>query len=56
MHFKFFFDLDMKYVKSSISQTDIQSMFGDIVVDVVHPVTVRTFEENDWYMNDCQTI
>ena len=46
----------MNYVKSTISQTDIKKVLGDIQVDVVYPITARQFEEKDWYMNDCQKI
>ena len=41
LNFKFYYDLEMNYVKSTITQTDIQSVIGDIKVDVVTPVTER---------------
>lgn len=49
MKFYFYFDQDLKYVKSSFYQSTI----GDLFVDVVDPLNIRSFDEKDWYMSDC---
>lgn len=47
--FYFYFDQDLKYVKSSISQSDI----GELSVDVIEPMNLRTFKAEDWYVAEC---
>jgi hypothetical protein len=42
----------LSYVKSSLSQASI----GKVSVDVVQPMSVRTYESNEWYTTECQQI
>ena len=56
-HFRFFFDLDMNYVKSSIKEAYLGELgLGDLQVDVVEPLKERTFTDKDWYLNECTQI
>jgi hypothetical protein len=51
--FYFYFDQDLKFVKSSLSQNTFD-MIGDLSVDVVEPMNVRKFSAKDWYMSECE--
>jgi len=50
--FFFYFDKDLKYVKSSVAQASL----GEVSVDVVQPLNVRSFDSQDWYTTECQQI